>query len=157
MPDPNPGPGAEGDFERAAPVNAAPRRIRGVPTGEKSCDAIQELAVLREAPGLGHGHQILVAIQFPDHFMVAGEGAVQIRDTPKVGRAGHFAGNNIAPPFGRDSPLLGFSEQDVAAAQGLFGDAFHMLGEGTAAQEIDHRRGIGQTGERRRRFRKITR
>jgi hypothetical protein len=44
-------------------------------------------------------NEVLMSVQFPDVFVVAGSFKVEVRDETKVGKAGYFVIDVVAPPL----------------------------------------------------------
>src|SRR5215467_3263170 len=68
---PDPGETAEGDFERTAPVNSKWIWIGFDPAVPLVTEFVEIFRIVAEEPGLGQGHQMLVAVEFPGNFVVA--------------------------------------------------------------------------------------
>ena len=70
---------AEGELQRAGPVDANQRRIRVTPAAHMLDDASGVAVVLCQPIRAAECQKVLVAIQFPDHFVIAA-GGIQKRD-----------------------------------------------------------------------------
>jgi hypothetical protein len=72
MPDLDPRQRAKRYFQRAGPVDTALERILFEPCGKLALDLCEEFAAAGKAECLCQQDQMLVAVQFPDDFVVAG-------------------------------------------------------------------------------------
>ena len=71
IPNPEPGQAAECHFERAGPVDAERIRIRLLPRMPLVDEFIGIDAIAGQEPSFGQRDQMLVAVQFPDDFVIA--------------------------------------------------------------------------------------
>lgn len=90
--------GAEGDFEGAGPVDAALEGIFAEPVIDLAFDFGEEFGARGKQPGLGEEHEVLVAAEFPDEFVIAGAGEVEVGDAAEVIDTGFLAMDGIAAP-----------------------------------------------------------
>src|SRR5580698_8484361 len=96
--DPDPGQGAKRDFESAGPVGPAMKRVGRDPAFELRLNFVPMASVAGQQKRLGQDNQVLMTIQFPDQFVVARAGRVEVRYAAEVDRAGFNAARIIAAP-----------------------------------------------------------
>ena len=98
VPDPDPVEGAEGDFESAGPVHAPLEGILFVPRGKLGRDGVEVIGPGIKAPSLSKNNEMVVAIQFPEEFVITGAGEVEVGNTAEVVGWKFMAVNGIATP-----------------------------------------------------------
>src|SRR5579863_3684480 len=94
--DPNPGQCSQGDFEGTGPISPQMKRVGPNPALELRLNFIWVPCVTRQQPGLRQNDQVLMAVQFPDHFVVAGARSVQVGDEAKISETGFNAAHIVA-------------------------------------------------------------
>ena len=99
MVNPNPGKGAEGHFERTRPIGSTMKWIRLDPTFQLRAKLVQVPLVGGQQVGLGQDHQVLMTIQFPNDFVIAGARRIQEGDAPEIDQTGLDTAPVIAPPL----------------------------------------------------------
>src|SRR6266568_8980822 len=86
--DPHPRKGAKGDLESARPVDPALKRVLLEPAFELALDLVEEILALGQQVGLSQQDQVLMAVELPNCFVVAGLGGVEIGNAAEVDGAG---------------------------------------------------------------------
>ena len=77
--------------------------------------------------GLRQDNQVLMPVQFPDRFVVAGARRVQVSNAAKVGEAGFDAARIVAPPADFRPCIDDRSQNWKAVALDLLGQVDHLL------------------------------
>ena len=118
---PDPRQGAECDFESARPVDAALKRILLHPTAQFALNFLYTGSIVEEQKRLRQHDQMLVAVQLPNPFVIAGAMNIEIGNHPKIRKAGAFVVDVIAPPFNIRSGCDLSGEQRELMAQDAAG------------------------------------
>ncbi len=85
-----------------------------------------------------------MTVQLPDHFVIAGSREIQIRQAPKVGRAGGHLVQIVAPPVDGGAGLHRHSKDRETVEQNLVCDTRHLGGVVRVAEGGGNSRGVGQ-------------
>src|SRR6185295_4729501 len=92
---------------------------------------------------------MLMPVQLPDHFVIAGAGEVEIRNAAKVVEARFLGVNVIAPPGDLRAHFDHLPEDWEAMSADLFGQTYDLFSESRAAEARSHFGRIGQGFNRR--------
>src|ERR1700733_12983465 len=105
---PEPGKGAEGDFQRAGPVDADGVRVFALTVIPLRPQLPGEAVVFSQPPGFGKGDKVLVAVQFPDDFVIANLIEIEERNlVPGLAR-GAFVVHGVEMPVDRRTEVEAF-------------------------------------------------
>ena len=143
-PEPRPGQAAERRLEGAGPIDAAQERVLIHPAFQLAERFVQELPPAAQQKGLGQQRQMLMAIQLPDHFVVANPREIEIRHEAEIGSPRGDAVGVIAPPVYVRPCFDGQSEQREAMLQHALGKRQHLRRIGCSTKHIGHPGGIGE-------------
>jgi hypothetical protein len=130
VPDPDPVEGAEGDFESAGPVHAPLEGILFVPRGKLSSDGVEVIGPGIQAPRLSKENEMVVAVEFPEEFVVTSAGEVEVGDTAEVAGWKFVAVNGIATPLDGGGDIDVCAEEREMAVQNRGGEAGNGVGVG---------------------------
>src|SRR5580704_7092693 len=119
--DPDPGQCAKRDFESARPVRSAMKRIAGDPAFDLRAKFIQVASVAGQQIGLRQNNQVLMTIQFPDHFVITRARRVEVRNAAKVRETGFNATQIVASPANIRPGIDGGGENWKTVALDLVG------------------------------------
>src|ERR1700722_1153225 len=154
MVDPDPGQRAKRYFERTGPVGSAMKRIACDPAVDLRANLVQVSAVARQQIGLRQNNQMLMAIQFPDRFVVARARAIEVRNAAEVREPGFNAAHIVAPPANIGAGVDGAAKNWKLAALYLSGQIDNLprrLDEGHIRQwQAGRKAGIERGGGRER-------
>ena len=134
LPEPRPGEGAECHFQGAGPIDAAQEGIGVEPTGELGEGFLQVGSIAGEKPGLGEQRQVLMAIEFPNYFVVADLGEIEVRGAAEVRSAGGDSVQVVAAPVDRGAGIDGEAEKGKTVGDDLVRDAREFGGVRGAAE-----------------------
>ena len=159
MVNPNPRKRAEGHFERTCPIGSTMKWIRLDPAFQLRANLVQVCGVTRQQVRLRQDHQVLMTVQFPNDFVIAGARSVQEGDAAEIDQTGINTARVIAPPVDLGAGIHDLSEDRESMRPnflGEFGDlsrktaplqrfgAFARIGKRQGGLEIAvHPRGWG--------------
>ena len=126
--DPDPGQGAERDFERAGPVDAALEGVLVPPVFELAKDVLAVRLVAGEHGSLGQQNKMLVAIDFPNELVIAGSSEVEIRNPAEVACRRFDAAVRVATPGDLVAVIDDAVEERDMAAQDFVGYRHQLAG-----------------------------
>src|ERR1035437_2680025 len=107
---PVPGESAEGHLQGAGPVDSPQEWVGIQPALDLAEGFVQVLAAASQEERLCQEREVLVTVQFPDHFVIADSREVQIGRAPKVRRAARHPMQVVAPPVDHGSGIARYSE-----------------------------------------------
>src|SRR5260370_31088331 len=129
--DPDPRQAAKCDLESASPVDPLLNGILPTPAFELPHDLAQKLLAAGEQVSLRQQHQVLMPVEFPDTFVVAGLGRVEIGNAPKIHGLRFHAAGIIPPPANIWIGLQRCAQQRDAMRQYLFRNVEAIACEGS--------------------------
>src|SRR6185312_6137301 len=97
--DPNPREGAESHLKRAGPVDSASIWVGDPPTVQLRLDLPEKFRASGQPPRLRQQYEVLMAVQLPDHFVIAHPFEIEIGNQAKVVEARRFSVDIVAPPI----------------------------------------------------------
>src|SRR3954451_7461939 len=108
---PDPGQSPERYLERAGPIDAALKRILLDPSVDLPEDLSAIPLVSREEMCLCEKHQVLMAVQLPDEFVVSDRGEIEIGNAAEIGNPGLLLVPVVSPPVDC-GPRFDFESQE---------------------------------------------
>src|SRR3954447_16909171 len=79
---------AEGDLQRTRPIDAALKWILEHPATELLLDLVEISSFSKKQKRLSKHHKVLMAIEFPNVFVVSGSLGVEVRDHAEIRKPG---------------------------------------------------------------------
>ena len=135
-PEPRPGQAAERRFERTGPIHAAQERVPIHPAFQLAERFVQIRPIAAQQKSLGEQWQVLMAIQLPNHFVVAHPREIEIRHGAEIGSPRGDAAGVIAPPVYVRPRFDGQPEQRKAVLQQALGQRQNLRGVRCSAKRI---------------------
>lgn len=145
MIDPDPGERAERDFESAGPIDAVLEGVLREPALQLPHDLGEKLLPAGKQISLREQDQMLVAIDLPNAFVVAGAGSVEVGNAAEIQGAGFDAAHIIAAPADIGAGFEGDSEERESMVENVLRYAEALGGERSGFEAVRNLRRIGQS------------
>ena len=133
MIDPNPRQRAKGDLERARPVDSPQIWIGREPALDLAFDLENVLPAPIQPEGLGENDEVLMPVELPDCFMIAGARAIEIGNEPEIAQAAGNSGAVVTAPVDGCSGIESGIEQGKMVSQNFGGQVLEVRMVGSAS------------------------
>ena len=125
--DPDPCERPKCDFERARPIDPAMERIFVHPTRELRTGFIQISGIPGQQVGLRQNHQVLMPVQLPNDFVIAGMRGIEEPNMAKIGQTSLDALQIIPAPMNLGAGIDGTAKDRKPVRPDVFRKTDHFL------------------------------